>query len=302
MQNQRNNSNQLWTILKLLNWTTTYFQSHQIDSPRATAEILLAHTLDVKRIDLYLRHDQPLSHSELTRFKTLIKRRVDREPVAYIVGHREFWAIDLKVSPQVLIPRPETECLVEAILDLDRNRPSHTPKILDLGTGSGAIVIALASERADHLFYASDISPAALAVARENARRLGHADRIHFFAGNWFDPLRTGGPQFDIIVSNPPYIETSTLSQLQPEIHRWEPRLALDGDADGLRYIRHLIINAHAFMRPGGFLVLEIGHDQRMGVQKIATDCEYYDNIIFKQDYGRHDRVAVLRKKRVAST
>ncbi len=115
MQNQRNNSNEQWTILKLLNWTTAYFESHQVDSPRATAEILLAHTLDVERIDLYLRFDQPLYRTELTRFKDLIKRRVNREPVAYIVGHKEFWSLELKVTPDVLIPRPETECLVESI-------------------------------------------------------------------------------------------------------------------------------------------------------------------------------------------
>jgi release factor glutamine methyltransferase len=175
-------------------------------------------------------------------------------------------------------------------------------KVLDLGTGSGAIVLALASERPDHVFYASDISPSALVVAKENARRLGYADRIHFFAGDWMAPLQPGGLHFDIIAANPPYIATSTLARLQPEIQRWEPRTALDGNEDGLKYLKHIVTSAPGFLLPGGYLALEIGHDQRKAVHEIVTACEYYDSLVFKQDYGRHDRVALLRKKRLAST
>ena len=303
MQNQRNSGNQLWTILKLLNWTTSYFKTHRIDSPRATAEILLAHTLKVERIDLYLRFEQPLSRDELTGFKALIKRRIDHEPVAYIVGHKEFWALDLIVSPDVLIPRPETECLVETVLALDhRNGQQHSKKVLELGTGSGAIILALASERANDLFYASDISSQALALAKKNARRLGWSDRIHFFAGDWFAPLKRGHQLYDMIVSNPPYIGTSTLNRLQPEIHLWEPRLALDGDRDGLRCLQHIIAQAHRFLVTGGYLVLEIGHDQKTLVHDVITSCNQYDQLAFKRDYGGHDRVAIMRKKKVART
>ena len=302
MQNQRNNSDEQWTILKLLNWTTSYFKSHQVDSPRATAEILLAHTLDVERIDLYLRYDQPLCRNELTLFKDLLKRRVNREPVAYIVGHKEFWALDLKVTPDVLIPRPETECLVEAILELGRDEaPPRPERILELGTGSGAIVLALASQQAGNLFYALDISTQALVLARENARRLGWADRIHFLAGDWFDPLNDDGRLFDMIVSNPPYIATPVIEQLQPEIRHWEPIKALDGDLDGLNCLRHIIDRAHSYLAPGGYLALETGHDQKAAVGEIVNTCGVYDRLTFKQDYGGHDRVVLMRKKSIAS-
>ena len=302
MQNQRNNSNEQWTILKLLNWTTSYFKSHQIDSPRATAEILLAYTLDVKRIDLYLRYDQPLCRHELTPFKDLIKRRVNREPVAYIVGHKEFWELDLKVTPDVLIPRPETECLVESILELSHDGvPPRSERILELGTGSGAIVLALASQQTNNLFYAVDISTRALMLAKENARRFGWEERIHFLAGDWFDPLNSHGRQFDIIVSNPPYIATPVIEQLQPEIQNWEPRQALDGDMDGLKYLRQIIDRAHFYLVPGGHLALEIGHDQKAAVGAIVNACGVYDGLTFKQDYGGHDRVVLMRKKSIAS-
>jgi release factor glutamine methyltransferase len=298
MQNQPKNSEEQWTILKLLNWTTSYFQSHQIDSPRAAAEILLAHTLEVKRIDLYLRYDQPLCRSELNRFRALIKRRINREPVAYIVGHKEFWSLDLVVTPDVLIPRPETECLVESVLALDRGgTPATAEHILELGTGSGAIVLALASERAANIFYASDRSTSALAVAQENARRLGLADRIHFFAGDWFDPLKNGGRSFDVIVSNPPYVAQGVMQQLQPEIQRFEPLQALDGDRDGLKSIRHIIEQAHRYLVPSGYLVLEIGHDQKKAVQEIVAACRGYDHVNCTQDYGGYDRVVAARRK-----
>lgn len=302
MQNQRNNSDKLWTILKLLNWTTSYFQTHQIDSPRATAEILLAHSLDLKRIDLYLRYDQPLCHDELTCFKALIKRRIKREPVAYIVGYKEFWSLDFMVTPDVLIPRPETECVVESVLALAQGEALPRPqRILELGTGSGAIILALASEHAAQTFYASDVSTQALTLASKNAHRLGWADKIRFFGGNWFEPLGCQDALFDIIVSNPPYIASAAIQHLQPEIHCWEPRQALDGDQDGLKCLQHIIAQAHLHLAPHGYLVLEIGHDQKASVQEIINSCGCYDYPTFKQDYGGYDRVALIRKKSIAS-
>lgn len=299
MQNQPQNSEEQWTILKLLKWTTSYFQSHQIDSPRATAEILLAHTLEVKRIDLYLQYDQPLCRSELNRFRALIKRRINREPVAYIVGRKEFWSLDLVVTGDVLIPRPETECLVESVLALDRGGAPPIPRYtLELGTGSGAIVLALASEQVENLFWASDRSARALAVARDNARRLGLADRVHFFAGDWFEPLNQRRRAFDIIVSNPPYIARGIITQLQPEIQHYEPRQALDGDLDGLQSLRHIIAQAHRYLAPSGYLALEIGHDQKTAVQEIINTSRCYDSPEFRQDYGGYDRVVLARKKK----
>ncbi len=170
-----------------------------------------------------------------------------------------------------------------------------------MGTGSGAIVLALASEQTDSRFWASDVSVRALSLARENARRLGWADKINFWAGNWFDPLNSHGRLFDIIVSNPPYIATTVIEKLQPEIQRWEPIQALDGDQDGLKCLRQIIDRAHSYLVPGGHLVLEIGHDQKAAVSEIVNTCGFYDKLTFKQDYGGHDRVALMRKKSIAS-
>jgi release factor glutamine methyltransferase len=291
-----------WTITALLKWTTSYFKSHDIDSPRTTAEILLAHILKLKRIDLYLRYDQPLSSDELLRFKTLIKRRIKREPVAYIVGTKEFWSLDLAVTPDVLIPRPETECLVEAALELlpeGSKPPSGTDRkrILDLGTGSGAIILAMASQCKGHLFYASDFSFKAVALARENARRHGLDQAVYFFCGDWLMPLGNTGNRFDMILSNPPYIPARAIDHLQPEIYKYEPMLALEGDEDGLDCIRLIIEGAHRFLNPCGSLLLEIGHDQKTAIKTMIHACGEYEQIVFKKDYSGKDRIVRVRKK-----
>jgi release factor glutamine methyltransferase len=181
----------------------------------------------------------------------------------------------------------------------DEARP-RPQRILELGTGSGAIILALASEHAAQAFYASDVSKQALKLASKNAHRLGWADKICFFGGNWFEPLSCQAPLFDIIVSNPPYIASAAILHLQPEIHCWEPRQALDGDQDGLKCLQHIIAQAHLHLAPHGYLVLEIGHDQQASVQKIINSCECYDSPTFKQDYGGYDRVALVRKKSIA--
>lgn len=287
-----------WTILKLLNWSTAYFKDHDVDSPRATAEILLAHALDLQRIDLYLHHDKPLDSEELAAFKALLQRRVRREPVAYIVGRKEFWSLELAVDGRVLIPRPETECLVEAVLGLLQDEFGGRPRrILDVGTGSGAIVLALASEPGGHRFWAGDVSTAAVALARANATRLGLGDRIHFFCGDWFGALKPDAPPFDIVVSNPPYIAAGAIESLQPEIKRFEPRLALDGSADGLACLRRIIEEAPFHLGPAGALVLEIGHDQKTAVARHAAALGGYSAIEFRRDYAGHDRIALLRRR-----
>lgn len=289
-----------WNILKLLTWTASYFKSHNIDSPRVTAEILLAHTLKLERIDLYLRHDQPLSKSELKKFKDLIKRRIKREPVAYITGIKEFWAIDIGVSKDVLIPRPETECLVEIALSLlpenlnDELNP-EAKRILDIGTGSGAIILALASTKPKHIFFASDCSRKALAIASQNAKRHNLNGKINFFVGKWFEPLNNGS-LFDIIISNPPYIPTKTIGNLQPEIYKYEPIIALDGGSNGLNCLTHIINNAHLYLKKRGSLLLEIGYDQKNRVSKIIDQCGKYENVVFTKDYSGYYRVVQINK------
>jgi release factor glutamine methyltransferase len=303
MQNQQTPKAPEWTILKLLKWATPYFKSHDIDSPRATAEILLAHVLKIERIDLYLRYDQPVFSNELAQFKVLIKRRISREPLAYIVGIKEFWSMDFSITKDVLIPRPETEHLVEAVLRLlpeDSNSGSspEPKRIFELGTGSGAIILALASTRTNNLFYASDRSFKAVALARQNARHHRLEKRVNFFCADWFAPLRNGISRFDMIISNPPYIPTRDLHRLQPEIYKFEPISALDGDTDGLGCLKHIINNAHLYLNRRGRLMLEIGHDQKNDVRKMIDSCRNYENIVFTKDYSGYDRVVQMTKKR----
>jgi release factor glutamine methyltransferase len=284
-----------WTILTVLKWTASYFATHDIENPRSDAEILLAHVLDSERVDLYLRYDQPLTDSELARYKALIKRRVSREPVAYIVGHKGFWEIELTVGPDVLIPRPETECLVEASLAiLETESNGDTLRILELGTGSGAIILTLAKQHPRHVYFASDRSVNALKVAAENAVSAGIGNKVKFFCADWLSPLGDRSGPMDMIVSNPPYIPRDDLKGLMPEIYCFEPRLALDGGNDGLSCLVQIITAAYLFLKPGGQLILEIGHDQRKAIARIIEQTGRYRNIRFLKDYGGHDRVVSM--------
>lgn len=293
MQNQSNRERQ-WTILSLIQWTTSYFKSHHIENPRADAEILLAHALNLERIDLYLRYDQPLNLGELSRFKLLIKRRIQREPTAYITGTKEFWSLDFRVTTDVLIPRPETECLVEkALVGLSGETPL---RILELGTGSGAVTIALASEKQNHHYVASDRSVSAVRLAGANAKRHKLNRFISFFIGDWFQPLNEDG-FFDMIISNPPYIKTEEIDRLEPEIFQYEPRISLDGGEDGLQCIEQILAQAHHYLKPKGKLLLEMGYDQREKIQAILNSMGRYDNISFFMDYSGHDRGVQLEKK-----
>ncbi|MDA8404469.1 MAG: peptide chain release factor N(5)-glutamine methyltransferase [Desulfobacteraceae bacterium] len=285
-----------WTILKILQWTTAYFKSHPIDSPRLTAEILLAHTLNTKRIDLYTRFDQPLTKDELAVFKALIKRRVRREPVAYITGNREFFGIDFDVSPFVLIPRPETEFLVEAALAHIPKIPSTPLRILEVGVGSGAVIVSLAVNRPEHDYAASDISVNALRKAAVNARKNGIGGNIRFFAGDVFAPLSPSACSFDVIVSNPPYVPASQLTALEPEVRDFEPALALDGGADGMDIIRKIINEAPQYLNNNALLMLEIGFDQKDRTAQLIINDGRYSYPEFIKDYGGHHRVAVMHK------
>jgi release factor glutamine methyltransferase len=297
-KNTQATGNSQWTIIKLIRWATSYLKSRDIDSPRATGEILLAHALGVKRIDLYLNYDQPLITEELNAFKILLKRRIRREPVAYILGGKEFWSMDLKITRDVLIPRPETECLVEVALDLLSKIPAQqSQRILDLGTGSGAIVLALASQHPRHVYFASDIYRGAAELANRNADRHGLSDRIHFLVGDWLMPIHPEKSGFEMILSNPPYIPSQVIGKLQPEIYLFEPHMALNGDRDGLSCFRKIIDTAHKYLKPHGVIILEIGHDQKDDVYKLVSDCGFYDHFNHTKDYGGHDRVVWFRKK-----
>jgi release factor glutamine methyltransferase len=285
-----------WTILKILQWTTSFFNSHNIEGARASAEIILANALNIKRIDLYLRYDQPLSRQELAQFKTMIKRRIKKEPVAYIIGSKEFWSMDLDVTKDVLIPRPDTECLVEqALAHMPKKNSNISWKILELGTGSGAIILSMASQYSRHRYFASDFSENALRVAKGNAQKHHLCNNILFFAGDWFSPINNNNHDFDMIVSNPPYIPTHVIAELEPEISLYEPVMALDGGKDGLNKLALIINQAPSFLKPAGYLILEIGYDQKQEVRKIADKCSNYQPVNFVKDYGGHDRVAIMK-------
>lgn len=290
-------SDAAWTILKLLTWTSKYFASRDIENPRADAELLLAHSLGLRRIDLYVQYDKPLTREELARFREMVRRRARREPVAYITGEKEFWSLVMRVTPAVLIPRPETECLVEAALAfLPEDEGADGRRILDLGTGSGAIILALAVQRPHDVFVAVDRSPSALAIARENAERHEIAPRVRFLKGDWFEPVSKGEPAFDLIVSNPPYIKREDLESLQPEIRQFEPVSALDGGPEGIDALSHIILTAPRYLQPSGCLLLEMGWDQRRLLEPVARQAGCYEEMTFLKDYSGYDRVLRLRK------
>ena len=285
-----------WTIIKILSWTESYLKNHSIDSPRLTAEMLLAYCLGIKRLDLYLQHDRPLHKNELFDFKVLLKRRIQNEPVAYIIGEKGFFESDFEVASGVLIPRPDTETLVEQALKiLNTCHGCSRPRmVLELGTGSGAIIVSLAKAIPRHLYFASDISLAALAIAKKNAEKIAK-DNIIFIAGSWFSALGENS-RFDLIVSNPPYIPTGDIQGLQPEIKEFEPMLALDGGRDGLDCFRLILTDAHHYLAPGGSILLEMGFNQKKGIENILNQCSPYESIDFMQDLAGHNRVLLIKK------
>ncbi len=244
---------EVWTTLRLLNWTQGYFSQKGIDAPRLTAELLLAHALRCDRVRLYLDFDKPLGEAELTVFRELVRRRAEREPTAYLLGARDFYGRPFQVDARVLVPRPETELVLEAAAAALPGDAAGL-RALDLCTGSGALAISLALERPGAEVVATEISPEALAVARDNAARLGAA--VTLLEGDLYAPLAPE-EKFDVIVSNPPYVPRGELDTLPPEVRR-EPRLALDGGDDGLAISRRIVAGAPARLRPGGTLVLEM--------------------------------------------
>lgn len=298
MQTPLNSQTPEWTILKLLKWTADYFLSHSIDSPRVTAEILLALAMKLRRIDLYLRYDQPLSKTELAAFKSLIQRRIKREPVAYITGKKAFWSLDLNVNPHVLIPRPDTECLVQTALQYipELTHTGYSLKILELGTGSGAVILSLAHDRPGHHFYASDLSLQALLTARENAQMNHLADQVVFVLSDWLTAFTPGTCQFDMIVCNPPYIPTTEIDTLQPEVAQYEPRMALDGAIDGLAAYRSILDQSRYVLGTNGRLFLEMGWNQKPMILDLCRLFPEYGNIGVIRDDAGHDRVVHLTR------
>ncbi len=285
-----------WTIGRLLTWTTGYLGDHGADSPRLEAEVLLAESLGCQRIELYTRFDEVPGDEPRGAFRDLVRRRAAGEPVAYLVGRREFYSLSFRVTPAVLIPRPETEHLVVTLLDLARERAGAEPvQIADVGTGSGIIAVCAARHLSESRITAIDTSPEALEVARQNAADHGVAERIEFVESDLFaavDPQAT----FDFVVSNPPYLGTAELAGTARDVHRFEPRQALEAGPQGTEVIERLVPQAAERLCPGGYLLVEISpviHDAaRLAVEGDAR-LEVGETV---KDLARLPRLLVARK------
>jgi release factor glutamine methyltransferase len=249
-------SDDVWTVGRLLTWTTDWLTTKGSESARLDAEVLLAHVRGCQRILLYTAFDTPVSDAERARFRELVKRRGDGEPVAYLVGNREFFSLPFAVSPAVLVPRPETEGLVVRVIDLCK--PLTASRIIDVGTGSGAIAVTLAKHLPRARLAATDISPAALAVARENAARHGVAERIEFLECDLLSAPQAAGP-WDVIVSNPPYVRDDEFDALPRDVRLHEPKGALVAGPTGVEVVARLAADAVGSLAAGGWLVVEIG-------------------------------------------
>jgi release factor glutamine methyltransferase len=246
----------VWTVGRLLTWTTEWLGTKGSDSPRLDAEVLLAHVRGCQRILLYTAFDTPVAEAERARFRELVKRRAEGEPVAYLVGSREFFSLPFMVSPAVLVPRPETEGLVVRAIDLCRGLDA--PRIVDVGTGSGAIAVTLAKRLPRAQVVATDISAAALAVAGDNARRHGVAERVALLECDLLDERRAAGP-WDVVVSNPPYVRDDEFESLPRDVRLHEPKGALVAGPTGAEVIARLAHQAAERLAPGGWLLVEIG-------------------------------------------
>ena len=286
--------NKIWRVMDLLEWTTTYFQQHGIPNPRLDAEVLLGHLLEKSRLQLYLHFEMPVFQEHLTPFRELIKKRIERTPVSYLTNRKEFMSLDFYVDERVLIPRPETEQLVETVLAAGTAEPQ---RLLELGTGSGVIATSLAVQLPQWEFFATDISEPALAVACKNAETHACAAQIEFLSGDLFEPIQAldsdGALRFDWIVCNPPYIKNTERETLSRDVRDSEPAIALFAGDDGLAVIRRLVVEAPEYLAPGGQLILEIGETQSDSVRALLdAETAYCTYEVFK-DYAEKDRIVL---------
>ena len=289
-------NDKIWTIGRILKWTEQYFKDKGIESPRLDAEVLLAHVLEKQRIYLYVHFDEPLQPGELAAYREMIKKRVLRVPVAQILGEKEFMGLTFKVTADTLVPRPDTEILVQAAVDRLKAMAGEEPlRFADIGTGSGAICLSVLHYLSDTVADTVDISPAARAVAEENAASLGLADRITFHTGDLLQPL--SGISFAAILANPPYIPEADIVKLAPEVRLKEPHTALSGGQDGLDFYRRLANEAPAMLVPGGFTAFEVGIHQAGDVAGLLKANPLIDRTEILPDYAGIDRVVVGWRK-----
>lgn len=279
-----------WTALKLLRWTTGYFEEQEVtETPRLDADLLLGHVLDLDRVELYARTDEVVEEAHRSAFRRLVKRRAAGEPVAYLVGHREFWQMDLAVDDRTIIPRPETEVAVEVALEVlgDRDEAS---RIADIGTGTGAIALALADELPAARIAATDKDAATLQLAGTNIEDEEMGDRIGLFEGDLMEALPEEWAPLDLIVSNPPYVPESDRDEVTIEVREHEPDEALFAGPDGLAVLERLVPEASEWLTEEGWLVVEIGHDQGEVVRELFEEAGLGD-VQVREDYAGNDRI-----------
>ncbi len=289
---------QPWTIGRLLEWTTQYLSQKGIESPRLDTQVLLAHALGCKKIDLYARFEEVAPEEGRKQFRELIRKRLDGCPVAYLVGHKDFFSLEFEVNPAVLIPRCDTECLVDECLRLLRDRVGS--RVLDVGTGSGCVAVAVAWKHKTTQVTAIDINPEALAVASRNAVKHGVSDRVRFLEGDLYGPLLVE-ERFDVIASNPPYVLHADIAGLAPSVRDYEPHLALDGGADGFAVFDRLLSGAADHLLPEGSLLVEIGYDQETEARRRIEACPGFALDPTIRDGGAQPRVLRARRSQLPS-
>jgi len=317
---------QTWTIQKLLNWVTEYLTNKNIDSPRLSAELLLSHVLKMKRIELYTQFDKPVAKQQLDRLHDLVKRAGQHEPIAYLTGKTEFYSLELNVTPDCMIPRPETELLVERAIEFLRTRPVRnstmykmmqkeeisngasigTQFVCDLCTGCGCIAVAIAKNFPDAQIIATDISDAALNVAATNVEKHQLTERITLLFGNLFDPIVPKldfeklvpdyDQGFDLIVCNPPYVSCAEFEKLDKNVKDYEPRPALLAGNNGLDIYRKIAEKVHQFLKPAAALMLEIGYAQGRAIKELLEKAGAFAEIKIEKDLHNNDRIVIARK------
>jgi len=296
---------QNWTIQKLLNWVTEYLTNKGVDSPRLSAELLLSHVMGLKRIELYTQFDKSVSKQQLDKLHDLVERAGDSEPIAYLTGKTEFYSLELEVNPDCMIPRPETELLVERAIEFLRTR-TGTQFVCDLCTGCGCIAVAIAKNVPVARIIATDISAAVLDIAAQNIEKYSLKEKITLLCGDLFDPLV---PQldveklvldsdrgFDLIICNPPYITAAEFESLNKNIKAYEPRIALYAGEDGLDIYRRLIEKVDEFLKPDAALMLEIGYAQGPAVKELLEQNGTFTEIKIEKDFRNNDRIAIAKK------
>lgn len=281
-----------WTPIRLTRWSGEYLQDKGVEGGRLDAELLLAHVLEIRRLDLYLQYDRPLLPSELDTFKALLKRRAAREPLQHVLGTAAFRELNLVVDGRALIPRPETEVLVEEVLRWAQDAPTRSLTAVDIGTGTGAIALSLLKEGPFDRVVATDLSTDALELGRENARRLEFEEQVEFREGALYAPLDPG-ERFHVLVSNPPYIPDGDREGLEPEVREWDPSTALFAGPEGLDVILPLVEGSTEFLLPQGLLAIEVGDGQAGKVARAMEQTGAFREIRIRPDLAGRERVVL---------